>query len=88
MQIRCRWIQPTDPTHGLTDTVDQVYVEMLSKRNSSNSAAVDVALLAVEGGQHFFFIRNVSQTNPPTQINVVLNLVEELARRMRANQKQ
>jgi hypothetical protein len=39
-------------------------------------------------GQHFFFIRNVTPTNAPTQINVVLNLVEELTRRMRANQKQ
>ena len=43
---------------------------------------------ASHDGQHFFFIRNVIQTNPPTQINVVLNLVEELARRMRSNQKQ
>src|SRR5438552_2624721 len=31
--LKCRWTQPTDPTHGLTDTVDHwVYVEMLSKR--------------------------------------------------------
>src|SRR6185437_7748919 len=34
-------------------------------------------------GQHLFFIKNARQTSPPTQINAVLNVVEELERRMR-----
>ena len=34
-------------------------------------------------GQHFFFIRNVRQTNPRTQIDAVLNLAQEIAQQTR-----
>lgn len=39
-------------------------------------------------GQHFFFIKNVRQTNPRTQINAVLNVAEEIAHRTQSSEKQ
>lgn len=39
-------------------------------------------------GQHFYFIKSVSQRTGPTQINVVLNWPTKIARRIRAGELQ